>query len=150
MVNLDWCKKQARGISSINEKEHLSESYLREAYDSFEAYLKNKGKWKVITGYYSCYDALYAILMKCGIKSEIHDCTIKLMGFFDFSNEEIKFMEDFKVKRIDVQYYLKDILFEEDLKIKAFILKCELILDKLNEDKVKKIRSKFKEFIKKK
>ncbi|MEA2003961.1 MAG: hypothetical protein U9O53_03295 [archaeon] len=46
----------------------------------------------MITAYYACYNALYSILMKCGIKSEIHDCTIELMDFFDFEAKDIEFI----------------------------------------------------------
>ncbi len=141
MVSLNWCKKQKRGISLIDSNNNLSKSYLKEAHESFYAYLKNVGKWKVITGYYSCYSALYSILMKCGIKSEIHDCTIRLMSLFDFDQKEINFLEDLKSKRVDVQYYLKEIKFKDDLKIKNFILKCELILKELNFEKIDQIRS---------
>ncbi len=141
MVNLSWCKKQKRGISLIELNDNLSKSYLKEAHESFHAYFKNVGKWKVITGYYSCYNAFYSILMKCGIKSEIHDCTIKLMSLFDFDKKDIAFLEDLKSKRIDAQYYLKETKFQDDLKIKNFILKCELILKNLTLEEIKKIRS---------
>jgi len=140
MVNLTWCKKQVRGISLIPLNDNLSVSYLEEAHDSFEAYLKNDGKWKVITGYYACYNALYSILMKCGIKSEIHDCSIKLMALFDFSEEEIEFMVKLNKKRIDTQYYLKKVILEDDLAIKKFILKCELILDELKDKSINEVR----------
>lgn len=140
MVSLNWCKKQKRGISLISPNDNLSKSYLKEAHESFFAYLKNVGKWKVITGYYSCYNGLFSILMKCGIKSEIHDCTIKLMNLFNFTKEEISFLEDLKSKRVDAQYYLKEIEFKDDLKIKKFILKCELILRDLNLEKINEVR----------
>ena len=114
MVSLNWCKKQIHGVELIESKVHLSESYLEEAHDSFEAFLKNDGKWKIITGYYACYNALYSILMKCGIKSEIHDCSIKLMELFSFTEAEVEFMGSLKKKRIDVQYYLKKVELKED------------------------------------
>lgn len=141
MVSLSWCKKQKRGISLIELNNNLSKSYLKEAHESFYAYLKNVGKWKIITGYYACYNAFYSILMKCGIKSEIHDCTIKLMSLFDFDKEDIDFLENLKSKRVDAQYYLKEIKFQEDLKIKKFILKCELILKDLSFEEINRIRS---------
>lgn len=140
MVSFNWCKKQKKGVSLIEGNNNLSKSYLDEAHESFQAYLKNTGKWKVITGYYSCYSAFYSILMKCGIKSEIHDCTIKLMSLFDFNKEDIDFLEDLKSKRIDAQYYLKNLDFQDDLKIKKFIIKCELILKELTFGEIEKIR----------
>lgn len=34
--------------------------------------------WITTTAYYARYFALYALLMKIGVKSEIHDCTIAI------------------------------------------------------------------------
>lgn len=144
MVSIGWCKRQARGISLIERKNHLSEAYIREAHDSLKVCLNVEGKWKVISGYYACYNALYAILMKCGIKCEIHDCSIGIMSFFDFEKEDIDFMNDLKRKRINVQYYLKDVELGEVLNVKKFISKCELVLADLDDNKINEIRKKVK------
>jgi len=144
MDNFEWCKKQERGISLIEKSSHLSDSYLKDAYESFDACLKIEGKWKVITGYYACYNAVYSILMKCGIKSEIHNCTIRLMEFFKFSKEEIKFLEKLKIERINAQYYLKKVRLPKVLEIKKFISKCEFILSELNDNQIEEIRGKLK------
>jgi uncharacterized protein (UPF0332 family) len=34
--------------------------------------------WTATTAYYARYFALYALFMKIGVKSEIHDCTINV------------------------------------------------------------------------
>jgi len=144
MDNFEWCKKQERGISLVEKSSHLSDSYLKDAYESFDACLEIEGKWKVITGYYACYNAVYSILMKCGIKSEIHNCTIRLMEFFKFSKEEIKFLEKLKIERINAQYYLKKVRLPKVLEIKKFISKCEFILSELNDNQIEEIRGKLK------
>jgi uncharacterized protein (UPF0332 family) len=140
MVNFNWCRKQERGISLISRKPHLSEQYMKDARESLKVCMNSEGKWRVITGYYACYNAFYSILMRCGIKSEIHDCTIKLMDLFGFSVEEINFLEKLKRDRIQGQYYLKKVELINVLFIKEFILKCEEILNKLNDDLIKEIR----------
>jgi len=145
MVDIGWCKKQGRGIALIEKKPHLSKQYLEDAYESLKACMKSEGKWRVITAYYACYNAFYSILMKCGVKSEIHDCTIKLMGFFGFSDEDIKFLEILKRNRIQGQYYLKQVSLKNIRDVKEFILKCEEILNRLNEDTIKEIRGKINE-----
>ena len=144
MVNLSWCLKQKNGIKLIEPKIHLAESYLKESKESLEVCLKLKGRWKVISGYYSCYNALYAILMKCGIKSEIHDCTIKLMNLFNFSQKEKIFLEKFKKSRIASQYYLKQVKPIEDKGTKLFVLKCKIIYDELSKEDIERIREKLK------
>jgi len=130
---IKWCCKQSKGISFIDPNDNLSEEYIKEADSSLESMLSTKGKWKTIIAYYSCYNAIYSILMKTGIKCEIHDCSISLMAYFDeFTEEDIEFINSLKKDRIDNQYYLKNIEFEENDKVKAFILKCKNILKNNN------------------
>ena len=141
MVNLNWCFKQAKGIKFVESNLQIAKAYLKDAKRDFSLIDKKEPKWNIIKEYYVCYNSLYSLLVKCGIKCEIHDCTIRLMSLFDFDQKEINFLEDLKSKRVDVQYYLKEIKFKDDLKIKNFILKCELILKELNFEKIDQIRS---------
>jgi len=46
--------------------------------------IKDKSNmWLATTKYYCEYFAIYAVLMKLGIKCEIHECTIKLVEFLE-------------------------------------------------------------------
>lgn len=137
---LSWCFNQKEGIKIIDIKDHLSKSYMNEADETLIQMLKLEGKWKTITAYYGCYNAFYSILMKCGVKSEIHTCTINLMNFFDFEVEEKLFMEKLKEDRIQAQYYLKERILNDENKVKDFIHKCKLISIKLNKNEIEKIR----------
>lgn len=141
---LDWCKKQKNGIELISIKEHLSKSYINEADQTLIEMLKLEGKWKVITAYYACYNSLYSILMKCGIKCEIHSCSIQLMNFFDFEKKDVDFLEKLKEDRIQAQYYLKERKLEDENKVKDFISKCKLILNQLSTNQIEDIRDKLK------
>ncbi|MBU3924281.1 MAG: hypothetical protein KJ592_05155 [Nanoarchaeota archaeon] len=142
MDKIEWCCHQKRGVKLVECNSVLSESYIREADDSLEVCAKIEGKWKIISGYYACYNGLYSILMKCGIKSEIHDCTLELMNLFDFLDEEKKFVKELKEKRIIVQYYLKNALIEDEEKISSFVAKCKEILYRLNSEDIENIRNK--------
>ncbi len=137
---IKWCLKQGKGILLTELNPNLSESYIKEADETLENVFATKGKWKLITAYYACYNALYALLMKAGIKCEIHDCTIELMKLFGFEHAEIKYIRELKEKRIKVQYYLKDITLGEESYVKKFILKCKTLLNELNSEKIEKIR----------
>ncbi|NOQ38385.1 hypothetical protein GQ472_05860 [archaeon] len=140
-----WCLKQKRGISLIDAKPHLSDSYIKEADETLDNVLVTKGKWKVITAYYACYNALYSILMKCGIKSEIHDCTIELMSLFDFDASDIEYFGKLKQDRINVQYYLKEIQLEDTDDVKRFIVKCKQILNRLGSSEIENVRESLKQ-----
>tara|TARA_Y100000296_G_C5061904_1_gene200314 strand:+ start:250 stop:699 length:450 start_codon:yes stop_codon:yes gene_type:complete len=139
-----WCLKQTKGIKLIDLKPHLSESYMDRAEDTLETALLIKGEWKLITSYYACYNAFYSLLMKTGIKCEIHDCTLELMKLFDFDDSDIIFLKNLKKDRIDTQYYLKKITFNKEADVKKFIFKCKLTLGNLNSHKIEEIRNKIK------
>ncbi len=142
---IKWCLKQKKGIALIELKPHLSEAYVKEADETLENVFSTTGKWKVITAYYACYNSVYALLMKTGISCEIHDCTIALMKLFGFENSEITFLEKLKEDRIDAQYYLKNIILEDEFPIKKFILKCKMILNELSSEKIERIRKQIKD-----
>ena len=74
--------------------------------------------------------------MKCGIQSEIHDCTIELMHLFDFEDSDIEYLRKLKYDRIQVQYYLKKISLDDENKVKLFIFKCKQILNNLNSSEI--------------
>ena len=141
---IKWCCEQAKGIVFVELKPHLSESYMKEADDSFKVCSKLEDKWKVITGYYACYNAFYSLLMKAGIKCEIHDCSIELMEFFDFTEHEVKFLKKLKKDRIQTQYYLKDVVLNNEKKVMNFVIRCKELLEELDSEKIEKIRSEIK------
>ena len=142
MTKLEWCKKQSKGIRVIEPNINVANSYLEKADEALKVMISSPSKeWKIITGYYACYNCLYALLQKIGIKCEIHSCSIALMRFFDFEKRDIEFMENLKEKRINVQYYNRKEDLVEDNKIKDFMLKCKEILHKGN---LEEIRTKIK------
>lgn len=139
MEKIDWCLKK-KGVELIEPNENLSKSYLEEADKDLETCLSLEGKWKVISGYYACYNALYSLLMKVGIKSEIHDCTIAFMDLFEFEEGFRESIQDLKDKRIRNQYYLQDLGMEDVSRVKLFISECKVVLRNLNYKKVENIR----------
>ena len=80
--DLSWCFKQKHGIRIIEPNENLTKAYLKKsisALNTMTATLQIKEtEWIATTAYYARYFALYGLLMKIGVKSEIHDCTINL------------------------------------------------------------------------
>jgi len=141
---ISWCMNQTRGIRLTEPKPHLSRSYMEEADDTLENVFSSTGKWKLITAYYACYNALYSILMKCGIRCEIHDCTIALMEFFGFTVSEIEYLADLKDDRIRAQYYLKDVQLKDEDDVKRFIIKCKSVLNDLDSEKINAVRKSLK------
>ena len=128
----------------------LAEEYFRNAEETLRVtnLIKDSGSnmWLATQKYYTEYLAAYALLMKIGIKSEIHSCTIEVIKlleqekFLDFNLSKI--LEDDKELRIDNQYYLKNRPVDFDSKkISSMLLKVRSLLDSLTEEQITKIRN---------
>lgn len=148
-MSFEFCKKS--GMKLIEPNDNLSEEYFRNAEETLRItnIIKNSGSnmWLATQKYYTLYLAAYSILMKIGIKTEIHSCTIEVILFlekekiidFDFS----KILEKNKELRIDNQYYLKNIPVEFNSKeIAEILLKVRKIQRLLTKDKIINIRNK--------
>lgn len=140
-----WCKKQSKGIRVVEPSDSISDHYLQESRNDFDMISRSNDKWRIVTSYYACYNALYAILVKIGIKCEIHDCTIAIMRIIGFGASEIKFIEKLKKERVNVQYYLRPAQLHVDSgDVNRFLDICRLIMTKLNDDKINAIRTQLK------
>lgn len=129
MDQLEWCKRKKRGIVIIEPSENVAEDYFAKADNSLGMVSTAKSEdWKAVGLYYACYDALYALLQRAGIKCEIQECSIALMKFFGFSDMEINFIKDLKENRKNAQYYVDRKFRVENLnKVKDFVLRCKEI-----------------------
>ena len=113
-MSIEWCKKQ--GMKLIEPNDNLSEEYYKNAEETLRVtnLIKNSGSnmWLATQKYYTEYLASYALLMKIGIKTEIHSCTIEIIRLLEKENiitfKLSKNLEEDKELRIDNQYYLKN------------------------------------------
>lgn len=152
MTTIDWCKKQKNGIELVESNEGLAKAYIRKAEDSLSASLNldNNKDWKISSLYYTMYFSVYAILMKIGIKCEIHSCTIAFTETFlkeYFTDEDIELLKKSMRARIDVQYYtdknISESLYSAMIEnAPIFIAKCKEIIIKLTEKEILEIRNK--------
>ncbi len=154
--HISWCWKQKRGIKLEAPNKNLCNAYIEKAKSSLNmldsAIEKDEIDWIATTAYYSRYFALYALLQKCGVKSEIHDCTISLMRFL-FVTEKIipeQFYSELllaKELRVDAQYYVTEQIDREKLKADSatarnFVLRMEEIIEGITEIQIKRVRQK--------
>lgn len=149
MSSLSWCKEQSRGINIINPNDNLSEDYFDSAEKTMKmlraAHKLQDNMWLATTKYYVEYFAVYSVLMKLGIKCEIHDCTLSLIKLLEkegvFKEGCFAMLESDKELRVDNQYYLKNkevvIDFE---KLSNFLLEVKEINQSLNVERISKIR----------
>lgn len=150
---LKWCCNQNKGLRIIEPNKNLAEEYIKSAEETL-LILKNienkSNMWLSTTIYYTEYFSVYALCMRLGIKSEIHDCTIELVKFFEKEKLIIKGfskkLERDKELRIDNQYYLKnrkaDLNFDN---LRDFVLYIKKLISTIGIDDVNNIRNKLKE-----
>jgi uncharacterized protein (UPF0332 family) len=148
--------RKKKGISLEEPNNNLCTVYIKKAKSALNmlnsAIEKDEVDWIATTAYYSRYFALYALLQKCGIKSEIHDCTILAMHFLLVEEDilEEHFYDELclaKELRVDVQYYVTEELDKEKLKTDSetavnFVLKMEEVIGGLTEEQIDSIRIK--------
>jgi uncharacterized protein (UPF0332 family) len=152
MEKIKWCLEVKNGIELIEPNDNLSKAYLKKSEDALKAssVLKDNRDWEISSGYYAMYFALYAILMKLGVKCENHSCTIEFMKEFlreYFNEEDITLIGNSMVLRIDAQYYtnkeIPEIKYKKMLKeAPEFLVKCKDTIARLNEEKINAIRKK--------
>ena len=155
MVNINWCCKQKNGLNLIDKNENLSTAYLEMAKDSINVMKNEKDqslRWSISSCYYSMYYSLYAILMKIGIKSEIHSCTLEFMGcFLPYSSNDYKLIQKAFKLRNTIQYYAERVINKKDAEeiisgAEEFFNISKEIIASLNEEQINEIRKKLKEY----
>ncbi len=154
----NFCFRKAGGLKLIEPNENLVNVYGRKFKSALNilssAIEKQEGEWILDTSYYAKYFIIYALFMKAGIKSEIHDCTIfalrKLFVDEGFIREDIhKELEKSRDLRVDSLYYDKDFGKEKIMKrakvAPGFCLEVEEVIEKISQEEINKIRNKFAE-----
>ncbi|MFH1376424.1 MAG: HEPN domain-containing protein [Candidatus Woesearchaeota archaeon] len=156
MDKIKWCAGKKEGLRLIEPNSDLVNAYIKKAEEALESMRVNVIKdWKISTAYYTIYFSLYAVLMKLGLKCEIHSCTIEFAKRFlkdYFEENELDFTEDSLKARVDSQYYIDRTVSDEQYnkmvqKAPEFLVKCKSVIIKLNEKKVNEIRDKFQKEI---
>ena len=156
MDKIKWCAGKKEGLGLIEPNSDLASAYIKKAEEALESMRVNIIKdWKISTAYYTIYFSLYAVLMKLGVKCEIHSCTIEFAKRFlneFFEESELNLTEDSLKARVDSQYYIDRTVPDEQYnkmiqKAPEFLVRCKSVIIKLNEKKVNEIRDKFQKEI---
>jgi uncharacterized protein (UPF0332 family) len=109
--------------------------------------------WILTTAYYARYFALYALLMKLGIKSEIHDCSItvaRLLARNEILTPNLAAdIAQAKQTRIDTQYYVTKELNQEEIKrnveaARKFVLEIQKSIEEISTEQTNNIRNKLR------
>jgi len=109
MKQIKWCLNTKNGLELIEPNENLAKAYLNKSEDALRAAsaLHDNKDWRISSLYYTQYFSLYAILMKIGVKCEIHSCTLAFMefllkDFFTFDEKDLNKLLRKKSPRLGV------------------------------------------------
>jgi uncharacterized protein (UPF0332 family) len=148
MDQIRWCLNQKKGIELVEPSDNLRGAYLAKAEEALETLRTSKSRdWQLTTAYYTIYHGIYSLLMKIGIKCEIHSCTIEFTKRFlkdFFTPEDFGLIDKALSARIDSQYYVNrevpDLNYEIIIKkTPGFLVKCKNIV--LEQKEVEEIRN---------
>jgi len=141
--------QQSKGIKLVEPNDNLRNAYIIKAEESLEVLRTTAIRdWQLTTAYYSIYHSIYSLLMKIGIKCEIHSCTLGFTKKFlknHFLPDDFGLIDKAFSARIDSQYYVNRKVpdFEYDFiinKTPAFLVKCKNIA--LEQKEINEIREK--------
>lgn len=159
MVTLRWCCGKKEGIKLIEPNENLSKGYIEMAEGAIGTMNRERTlnmQFAISACYYSMYYSLYSILMKIGVKCEIHTCTLEFMKRLltrFYSKEDFKIISKAFDARNISQYYVNKIVAKEDIDFiisnaPYFLSKSKDILSRINEKNIKEIRAEIQKLIK--
>ena len=105
--------------------------------------------WTATMTYYIFYYSLYSLMLRIGIKCEIHSCSLEFMkrhltSFYD--KKDVEMIEKAFSARIDLQYYANrpvDLKVIEETKRHSagFFIKTKDILSRISEEDIQEIRA---------
>ncbi len=150
MVSIEWCLEKRRGLRLVEPSEAMSESYLEMAEESIRALQKVEESriWRATTAYYVFYYALYSLMLRIGVKCEIHSCSIEFMKRYlreFYSGKDMSMFEKAFSARINLQYYadrtVDDAVIDDvDQHCRRFFVKTKDSLAGLGEAGIREIR----------
>jgi len=154
MEKIKWCLNIKKGLEIVEPSDNLAKIYLKKSEDALKAAASLKGNrdWEISSLYYSIYFALYSVLMKIGIKSENHSCTIEFMKAFlksYFDEKDVTLLEKSLKARVDAQYYVDRKVSDKDYKrmlenAPSFLVKCKEIVQNITQEEIEITRDELK------
>lgn len=151
MDQMMWCLNQKKGIELIQPNDNLKDAYLIKAEEALETLRSTKVRdWQLTTAYYTIYHGIYSLLMKIGVKCEIHSCTIEFTKRYlkdYFTAKDFELIDKAFSARIDSQYYVNREVLDKNYdlimkKAPIFLVKCKNTI--LDQKEIENIGEKIK------
>ena len=146
LKKIKWCFKIKEGLKIVEPNDDLSKLFLNESKLSLKraekCFQEGDLLWTTVVLYYAEYYAIYSFLLKIGIKSENHSCSIAIVEYI-IGNVNTIIKQ--RGKRIDAQYYMRTgknkevgIMLKE---AKVFVGFYDNLISNLNQKEIEQFRS---------
>jgi len=162
MKELTFLKKLKRKgiIGLVEPSEEMKSSYLIKSENCLKSakilFQSELYENSTSEAYYCMYNSLLSLLFKVGIKSENHSASIILFDRLFGDKDLVKIISWAKRERIDKQYYVetqqivkvnKESCNEMITKAEDFLVKMNLIISELSNEKISSARNAFVELL---
>lgn len=154
MVSIRWCAQQKKGLEIVEPNTAMANSYLKMAEESISVLkgVEKSALWTATTTYYIFYYSLYSLMMRVGLKCEIHTCTLECMKhvFMQwYEKKDIEMIGRAFQARIDLQYYADrpvdtKVIEETKRYCKEFFIKTKDIISKIRKDDIDQIQNRIR------
>ncbi|MEK6968156.1 MAG: hypothetical protein AABX51_06000 [Nanoarchaeota archaeon] len=149
MDSIEWCLKQKNGLEIMQPNKNMAGSYLKMAEETIIALEGMKSRiWSATASYYVFYYSLYSLMLRIGVKCEIHSCSLRFMNAFleDFYDpKDNEMIEKAFSARKDLQYYADRPVDDEKIRqikkyCKDFFIKTKDISARITDAQIREIR----------
>ena len=151
------CAGQKRGIRLVEPSECLRRAYAGKSHDSMRMLQSSidqgAADWAYSASYHAMYFSAYAVLMRAGLKCEIHDCVMVLIGRLFGDSIDAGLVGDFKTAKkmwVEAMYYTTVAGQVEDADrltatTRRFVLSMEELADCLNNEEIEAARARLRQ-----
>ncbi len=141
---IKWCLKKKHGITLAEPNEELAKAYVLKAQRALSTMDEvSAPEWKITAAYYAMYFSVYAIMIRIGVKCEIHECTLAFMKeYLPYTPEENSWIVHMRDLREKYQYYIAHEIDSSVLgRASIFIKRSKKVMRDINPNRILEIRN---------
>lgn len=154
MVSIGWCIRQRRGIRLVQPDAWMADAYMRMSEESLALIGKvaSSRLWSATITYYAYHYALYALMLRLGVRSGMHACSIEFMRKHlipPYTGKDMEMVERAFSARMDLQYYIERPVDDALLRLTqercgGFCARTKSIISRIRGSEIERVRSRLR------
>lgn len=135
-----------KGLRIADPSENLAISYLASAEETLSNMRSiSSTMWMAVMRYYCEYFAAYALLVRIGVRSSDHECTLAVCALIEreqiLPEGTVLRLREEKRARIEAQYYIKNVEMEIDIAaLASFLARVKRIVQRISGHEIERLR----------